>query len=67
MLELLTSKIFLFTLISAWTLSWKGMSLWIAAKKKQHRWFIVFLLLNTVGILEILYLIFFQSNKIKRR
>ncbi|MBT4334591.1 hypothetical protein HOD61_02120 [archaeon] len=67
MLELLTSKLFLLFLFYSWSLTWKGMALWHAAINKQSKWFISFLLLNTLGILEILYLIFFQNKKLKRR
>jgi len=38
-----------------WTVLWKGMALWKAAKKDQKPWFIAFLFINTLGILEILY------------
>jgi len=38
-----------------WTLLWKGMALWKAAQKGSKPWFIAFLLVNTLGILEILY------------
>jgi len=40
----------------AWSLEWKGLALWRAARKGDKVWFIVFLLVNTLGILEILYL-----------
>ncbi len=41
-----------------WSLFWKGFALWHAAKRDEKWWFIAFLLLNTVGILEIVYLFF---------
>jgi hypothetical protein len=44
-----------FLALFAWTLLWKGMALWKAAQKGSKPWFIVFLLINTLGILEILY------------
>ncbi len=40
----------------AWSLVWKGLALWRAAHRGEKVWFIAFLLLNTVGILEIIYL-----------
>ncbi len=46
-----------------WSLPWKGFALWRAARNKQSAWFIVILLLQTVGILEIFYLFFFQQDK----
>ncbi len=39
-----------------WTIIWKGLALWRAAEKRSKPWFIVMLILNTVGILEIIYL-----------
>ncbi len=43
-------------LIIIWTLSWKGFALWRAALLRQKWWFVAILLLNTLGLLEILYL-----------
>lgn len=39
-----------------WSLFWKGLALWHAGRQGQPWWFVVILLLNTVGILEIFYL-----------
>lgn len=39
-----------------WSLFWKGLALWHAAKKGQPWWFIILIVINTVGILEIIYL-----------
>ena len=39
-----------------WTIPWKGYALWLAAKRNQKVWFIVILILNTMGILEIFYI-----------
>lgn len=39
-----------------WSLFWKGLSLWHAGRKGQSKWFIALLLLNTLGILDIIYL-----------
>lgn len=43
-------------LLMAWSLFWKGLSLWHAGRKGQPGWFIALLLLNTLGILDIIYL-----------
>jgi len=48
-----------------WSLPWKGMALWKAAKRNEMRWFIVLLLVNTVGLLEIIYLYFISERKRK--
>jgi len=39
-----------------WTLFWKGLALWHAGRKGQGWWFVVLLIVNTVGILELVYL-----------
>ena len=54
-------------LISIWTLVWKGFGLWYAAEKKQKWWFIAILILNTLGLLPIIYLIWFKDRNIKKR
>ena len=43
-------------IIAVWSLIWKGLALWRAAKRGDMWWFIAFLFLNTLGILEIIYL-----------
>lgn len=45
-----------------WTLYWKGMALWKAAKMDSQKWFIALLIINTVGILEILYIYIFSKK-----
>ena len=46
-----------------WSLIWKGFALWYAARNHQKAWFVVMLILNTLGILEIIYILFFRKNK----
>ncbi|MDO8579581.1 MAG: DUF5652 family protein [bacterium] len=43
-------------LLVAWNLFWKGLALWHSAKRHQGWWFIILLVVNTAGILEIIYL-----------
>lgn len=50
-------------LIIIWSLAWKGLALWKAAQRKEQWWFIALLVINTVGILEILYLYVFSKDK----
>lgn len=55
--------------VALWLLFWKGLALWRAARNGQKGWFIVLLVINTVGILEIVYLLFFSkpaSPKLKK-
>lgn len=43
-------------LITLWTLPWKGWALWLAARRGEKWWFIAILVLNTLAILEIIYI-----------
>lgn len=45
-----------------WTLAWKGFALWRAAELKQKYWFLALLLINTLGVLEIVYLFVVARN-----
>lgn len=51
-----------FILLFAWSLLWKGIALWRSAKSDQRNWFVVILIINTAGILEILYLFRFAKK-----
>jgi len=55
------------TLVVIWVLIWKGLALWKSAKLNQPVWFVVLLVVNTLGLLEILYLFFFSEMKFKKR
>jgi methionyl-tRNA synthetase len=50
-------------LLIAWSIIWKGIALWHSARNKQLLWYIVLLIVNTVGILEIIYLILLKKGK----
>ncbi|MDB5266804.1 MAG: hypothetical protein JWN89_619 [Parcubacteria group bacterium] len=39
-----------------WALAWKGFALWKAAQLQHRNWFVAILVLNTLGLLEIIYL-----------
>ena len=45
-----------FSILVLWSLVWKGLALWHSAKKNQNWWFVILLVVNTAGILEIVYL-----------
>ncbi len=62
MLELFSNPWFLI-LVAAWTLPWKGVALWRSARKNHQRWFIVLLIVNTLALLDILYIFFFSKSK----
>jgi hypothetical protein len=52
-------------LVLFWVLPWKGVALWKAARNSHKKWFIVLLLLNTLAILEIIYIFIFSKPKQK--
>jgi hypothetical protein len=39
-----------------WSIFWKGLALWHSSRQGQVWWFIIFLVVNTAGILEIIYI-----------
>ncbi len=41
----------------------KGIALWHAAKREDKWWFIAMLVVNTAGLLELIYIIFFAKVK----
>lgn len=45
-------------IIAAWMLAWKGVALWRAAERNEKGWFVALLLINTLGLLEMFYVIF---------
>lgn len=45
-----------------WTLVWKGLALWRAAGLRQKWWFVAMLIVNTLGILEIIYIFLVARN-----
>lgn len=53
----------LFWLIVIWSIVWKGLALWHAGRKGDPLWFVVFLFVNLLGVLEIFYLFFVLKLK----
>jgi len=54
-------------LLSIWSLIWKGLGLWYSARDSKKTWFIFILLLNTLGILPIIYIYLIRKRKKKKR
>ena len=44
-----------------WAVGIKGYALWHAAKRNEKWWFIALLIINTFGLFELVYLIFFAK------
>ena len=50
-------------LLVIWTVPWKGVALWRAARNGHLWWFVVLMIVNTLGILEIVYIFGFSKKK----
>ena len=55
----------LLAIIVLWSAAWKLLALWKSARKNHLIWFIVMAVVNTVGILPILYIFVFSKLKYK--
>lgn len=53
--------IWLFVIMLIWSYSWKLLALWKSARKNSPVWFIILALVNTMGIVEILYIFVFSK------
>jgi len=49
--------------IIVWSLIWKGIALWKAARRDQPLWYIVMLVVNTVGVLELIYIFIYARRR----
>ena len=58
--------LFLIILI-IWSVAIKGFALWHAARRGEKWWFVALLIINTAGILELIYLIFFAKVLLRDR
>jgi len=64
MAELLAKNLVLFVILSAlWTIPWKGWALWRSARRGDRGWFVLLLIINTLAIIEILYIFIFSKEK----
>jgi len=50
--------------LTIWDLVWKGISLWKSGRNNQLVWFIALLLVNSIGVLPIIYLLWFQKKEV---
>lgn len=53
---LFEQNFWLLALAMLWVLPWKGYALWSAAKLGHKWWFIILLVVNTLAILDIIYI-----------
>jgi len=53
---------YLLIVLVVWELVWKGLALWKSAGKGQKYWFVALLVINSIGILPIVYLLINKSR-----
>ena len=63
MQDFITQNPLLIALLVLWVLPWKGVALWKAAKNNHKAWFVAILIINTLAILEILYIFVFSKKR----
>ena len=51
------------SLAVVWSMAWKGVALWRAGRNRHLVWFIVLFIVNTLGILEIIYIFAFSRRE----
>lgn len=61
MIQQLMQNHVILSVVVIWSLVWKGLALWRAARLREAGWYIALLIINTVGIFEIIYLL--ATNK----
>ncbi len=54
---------FLMAALFIWDVVWRGIGMWKSARNSHLIWFVAILVFNTLGILPIVYLLFFQKRK----
>jgi Family of unknown function (DUF5652) len=52
----------LLAVLVIWSIIWKGVALWKAARNSHTAWYVIMLIVNTVGILEIIYIFGFSKK-----
>jgi methionyl-tRNA synthetase len=49
-------------IVALWDGFWKAVGLWYAIKNHQRNWFVAMFLINSIGILPLIYLKFYQKK-----
>lgn len=61
--HLATGTVWLLVVLGVWELVWKALALWRAARLHQKAWYIVILIINSVGVIPIVYLLVSKKTK----
>ncbi len=62
--KILFENVWIIIVALLWTVPWKAAALWRSARRAQMGWFLTMLIINTLGILEILYIFFFSRREV---
>jgi hypothetical protein len=65
--DLSTTWTVILAVLAAWELFWKGIALWKASRHNQRGWFIALLVINSAGILPILYLLMYRRQTVNHK
>ena len=60
---LITGIILLIIILAIWSVIWKAIALWMSARNNNKTWFIIMMIVNTAGILEIIYIFAIAMKK----
>lgn len=55
-LDFSTTQMIALLLLVVWDMVWRGWALWRAAQHRSRNWFIALLVINSIGILPIIYI-----------
>lgn len=54
--QFIQDNLALLLIVLVWEFFWKGIALWYAARRGSKPWFVILLIVNSIGILPIIYL-----------
>jgi hypothetical protein len=57
-----SADLLILILLIVWSYCWKVPAIWRSVKNENKKWFVVFIIINTFGILEIAYLMYFSKK-----
>lgn len=66
-IQLSNQELGILALIAIWDLIWRGIALWRAGRNNDKLWFVLLLILNTAGILPIVYIFIINRGKSTRK
>jgi hypothetical protein len=64
--QLFVQHPWIIAIILIWTLPWKAAALWRSARRGHFGWFFALLIINSLAILDILYIFIFSRPKAKK-